>query len=223
MRRWWCSTPLGYRRHSGAEPPPQASEPGRRTSPRGRHGGFPSPMRTTGRKAAASWRGSSADGAAGFPPGRYVPPVCAFGLRIGVCGDRAARPAPLMPRLSWLMDLLLGIAITYGVLYALLVIDGGRLKFFDAAGILLARGSFSNPGAASLPAFSISFSRRGHAPPAARLPCDKNFDFFTTTCKKILFNLEKMGYNTMENAVCADRCCAVQRRELVCASNARHF
>lgn len=46
-------------------------------------------------------------------------------------------PRRLMPRLSWLMDLLLGIAITYGVLYALLVIDGGRLKFFDAAGILL--------------------------------------------------------------------------------------
>ena len=129
-----------------------------------------------------------------------------------------------MPRLSWLMDLLLGIAITYGVLYALLVIDGGRLKFFDAAGILLGAWLFLKTlGRLLFPLFLSLFRAAGMLLRLLASPVTKILIFFTTTCKKILFNLEKMGYNTMENAVCADRCCAVQRRELVCASNARHF
>ena len=99
-----------------------------------------------------------------------------------------------MPRLSWLMDLLLGIAITYGVLYALLVIDGGRLKFFDAAGILLGAWLFLKTlGRLLFPLFLSLFRAAGMLLRLLASPVTKNFDFFYDNLQKNTFQLGENG------------------------------
>ena len=103
-------------------------------------------------------------------------------------------PRRLTPRLSWLMDLLLGIAITYGVLYALLVIDGGRLKFFDAAGILLGAWLFLKTlGRLLFPLFLSLFRAAGMLLRLLASPVTKILIFLRQLAKKYFSTWRKWG------------------------------
>ena len=181
-------------------------------------------MRTSGRSAAASWRGSLADGTADHAGADAV----SLGCRGGTGPGGGLRSVPGPQEAVAAADLGAGSG-----LWPLPDLGAGVFhpgpRRWETALFRIGRHGTGRRALERLSQPAISAVLRG-LPAGCRhrfggdpLPLDKIFDFFTTTCKKILFNLAKMGYNTMENAVCADRSCIVQRRELVCASNARHF
>ena len=67
----------------------------------------------------------------------------AVGLALGVAYDLCRGPRRLWPRLTWVLDLVFGLCLTWALVYFTLVPGDGRLRFFALAAMALGGGLWS--------------------------------------------------------------------------------
>ena len=172
-------------------------------------------MRMTSGNRAAFWRGSLADGAAGFRTGRGVPDRRPSGLRSGG-GLRCAACRPQGASAAHMAD---GSAVRDGSAAGLPVVHARsrrrKVPVLYRCGHGTGRvGVVFDGKSAGIANFCENFSDSMWA-------ADKNFEIFTANCKKTLFILEKMGYYKMYTWAQHAQETLLQRRERPCASKNR--
>ena len=146
-----------------------------------------------------------------------------MGLALGVAYDLCRGPRRLWPRLTWVLDLVFGLCLTWALVYFTLVPGDGRLRFFALAAMALGGGLWS--GFLSRPFLRcyVACLRAVGTVLGRSSPLDKIFDFFYDNLQKNTFQLGENGLEYYVKRIQRRMRAITRRRFRLCASNARHF